>query len=45
MWIEWQPQGRVFFGASPPVADTLFPVVQVFPDRGKFFQSLHRIAR
>jgi hypothetical protein len=29
----------------PGHAHTLFPVVQVFPDRGKFFHSLHRIAR
>ncbi len=29
----------------PCHADTLFPVVQVFPDHGKFFYSLHRIAR
>jgi len=29
----------------PCHAHTLFPVVQVFPDRGKFFHSLHRIAR
>ena len=29
----------------PMPAHTLFPVVQVFPDHGKFFYTRHRIAR